>query len=115
MQRISDEWVNYECIDAGNGEKLERWGSIILRRPDPQAIWNVDKSNWKYDAFYHRSNKGGGYWENLKKTKELEEIEKQMNAFRYSCITSFTIKPNFATFDGALSMCSNITKFIKIL
>ena len=63
MQRISDEWADYECIDAGNGEKLERWGEIILRRPDPQAIWNIDKSNWKCDAHYHRSNKGGGYWE----------------------------------------------------
>ena len=63
MQRISNEWQDYECIDAGNGEKLERWGNIILRRPDPQAIWNIDKSKWKYDAYYHRSNKGGGYWE----------------------------------------------------
>ena len=61
MQRISNDWIDYECIDAGSGEKLERWGNIILRRPDPQAIWSVDKSKWKYDAFYHRSNKGGGY------------------------------------------------------
>lgn len=43
MQRISNNWNDYECIDAGNGEKLERWGNVILRRPDPQAIWNVEK------------------------------------------------------------------------
>jgi len=48
MQRISNEWKDYECIDAGNGEKLERWKDIILRRPDPQAIWNVEyNNNWK--------------------------------------------------------------------
>ena len=35
---LSDEWKDYECISAGNGEKLERWGNVILRRPDPQAI-----------------------------------------------------------------------------
>ena len=46
--RISDEWKDYECIDAGNGEKLERWGNIILRRPDPQAMWYTDiDSKWK--------------------------------------------------------------------
>ena len=36
-----------------------------------------------------------------------------MNAFRYSCINNFTIKPNLQTFDGALSMCANITRFIN--
>lgn len=66
MLRISDEWLDYECMDAGNGEKLERWGTIILRRPDPQAIWLTDINNQAWtnpDGFYHRSNKGGGEWE----------------------------------------------------
>ena len=65
MLKISDEWEDYECIDAGNGEKLERWGKYILRRPDPQAMWetNFDKFWSKADGFYHRSDKGGGYWE----------------------------------------------------
>ena len=46
MQRISNEWKDYECIDAGNGEKLERWKDIILVRPDPQIIWkNKSKLN----------------------------------------------------------------------
>lgn len=67
--RITNEWKDYEIIDAGNGEKLERWGSIILRRPDPQAMWKVlDYSKWKnIDARYFRSNKGGGNWEAYKK------------------------------------------------
>ena len=65
MLKISDEWKDYECIDAGNGEKLERWGKYILRRPDPQAMWETefDKSWTSVDGHYHRSNKGGGYWE----------------------------------------------------
>ena len=36
---IADGWKDYEVLDTGDGEKLERWGEIILRRPDPQAIW----------------------------------------------------------------------------
>ena len=63
--KVSDEWKEYECLDAGNGEKLERWGNIILRRPEPQAMWEIKFDNkWNdIDAFYHRSNQGGGYWE----------------------------------------------------
>lgn len=61
----ADTWTDYELIDSASGEKLERWGSHILRRPDPTAVW-TDKSSplWeKAAAVYHRSNKGGGSWE----------------------------------------------------
>ena len=60
MQRISNEWKDYECIDAGNGEKLERWKDVILRRPDPWALWTHENSSiWNnYHALYHRSDKG---------------------------------------------------------
>ena len=36
---VASDWKEYEVIDTGDGEKLERWKDIILRRPDPQAIW----------------------------------------------------------------------------
>jgi 23S rRNA (cytosine1962-C5)-methyltransferase len=41
---LSNDWKDFELIDAGGGEKLERWGNYILRRPDPQAIWPLNKS-----------------------------------------------------------------------
>ncbi len=65
MLKISDDWQDYECLDAGNGEKLEKWGKTILRRPDPQAMWETtfDDKWLKAEGIYHRSNKGGGYWE----------------------------------------------------
>ncbi len=67
MLRIS-EWEDYECIDAGNGEKLERWGKVTLRRPEPQAMWSIkfDEMWNEIDGFYHRSDKGGGYWNFIK-------------------------------------------------
>lgn len=61
----ADTWTDYELIDSASGEKLERWGNHILRRPDPTAVWS-DKSSPLWDkaaAVYHRSNKGGGSWE----------------------------------------------------
>ena len=36
------KWKDYELIDASNGERLERWGKIVLIRPDPQVIWNTE-------------------------------------------------------------------------
>ncbi|MBQ3053860.1 MAG: class I SAM-dependent methyltransferase [Clostridia bacterium] len=63
---LTDKWKDFEVIDAGGGEKLERWGDIILARPDPQVIWKEKSqpSLWKRaDAHYIRSNEGGGHWE----------------------------------------------------
>ncbi len=62
----SDHWNDYELIDCGRGEKLERWGTHTLVRPDPQAIWNTPRTlrAWrKPDARYARSSTGGGQWE----------------------------------------------------
>lgn len=62
---VSSGWKDYELIDCGGGEKLERWGDYILVRPDPQAIWQTPRtdSRWKRpDARYARSASGGGQW-----------------------------------------------------
>ncbi|WP_290140548.1 class I SAM-dependent methyltransferase [uncultured Dubosiella sp.] len=72
MNQIAKDWVDYEVIDTGNKEKLERWNDVVLRRPDPVAIWPIEQETpWnKADAVYHRSNKGGGSWEYKKQLKE---------------------------------------------
>ena len=67
---IANNWKDYEIIDASNGMKYERWKNIYLLRPDPQIIWDngnlEEKYKGKMHAIYHRNNKGGGHWENLK-------------------------------------------------
>ena len=62
---LCDAWKDYEVLDTGDGEKLERWGEVILQRPDPQTIWpKADPAAWRRaDAVYHRSERGGGQWE----------------------------------------------------
>ena len=75
--RVSNSWKDYELIDCSDGERLERWGDIILIRPDPQIIWSTGKKNplWrKAHARYHRSNKGGGSWEMYKKVPDSWSI-----------------------------------------
>ena len=63
---VADNWTDYEVLDCSRGEKLERWGSYYLVRPDPQVIWDTPRAHraWKKkNGHYHRSKKGGGEWE----------------------------------------------------
>ena len=87
MLRKADEWKDYSCIDAGSGEKLEQWKGIVLRRPDPQAIWPAEqnKGMWKKaDAVYHRSSKGGGSWEYRQKLPESWTVNYKELTFKVS-------------------------------
>ena len=64
--RFTDAWQDYALLDCSGGERLERWGDVILIRPDPQVIWQTPKTHplWeKANARYHRSKTGGGSWE----------------------------------------------------
>ena len=86
MTIISDHWKDYRCLSSGDGEKLEKWGNIILRRPDPQIIWSKSNNSlWNsWDAFYHRSNKGGGSWEFKKKLPDSWTINYKDLKFKVS-------------------------------
>ena len=85
---IANNWKEYKILDMADGQKLERWGDVILSRPDPQIIWK-DKSypdKWKnINATYHRSKTGGGSWEYNKKMPQQWQI-------KYKELT-FNIKP----------------------
>lgn len=63
---VTNDWKDYELIDAAFGERLERWGNVTLIRPDPQAIFGGEKKNpaWnRANGRYFRSKSGGGNWE----------------------------------------------------
>ncbi|MCX6716223.1 MAG: class I SAM-dependent methyltransferase [Candidatus Taylorbacteria bacterium] len=50
---------DYELVDSGEGEKLERFGKILMSRPDPQALWpkRLPESEWKKaDAYFTRDS-----------------------------------------------------------
>ena len=62
---VSDQWSDYQLLDAEGGERLERWGDYVLIRPDPQVIWQSERVNplWKKaHGIYRRSSSGGGAW-----------------------------------------------------
>ena len=70
---LAPDWKEYEVIATGDGEKLERWGDLILLRPDPQVIWHAKKPLRSYpgiSAIYERSSTGGGFWKYNKKVPD---------------------------------------------
>jgi len=76
--RLANEWKDYKILDMADGQKLERWGDVVLARPDPQIIWKSKSfpSKWKeINAEYHRSKTGGGAWEFKKKMPKQWQVK----------------------------------------
>ncbi len=73
--QLTKGFSEYKIIDLHSGEKLENWNGYTLCRPDPEVIWPSAKHDeWKFDAKYIRSQKGGGRWETNKKIPESWQI-----------------------------------------
>ena len=59
-------FADHEVLDSGHGHKLERFGSVRLARPDPQALWEpaLEPAEWeRADLVFHRESDRGGRWE----------------------------------------------------
>ena len=118
---VANNWKDYEILDMANGEKLERWGNVVLIRPDPQIIWK-NKSfpeKWnKANARYNRSSSGGGAWKYNSKMPENWQI-------KYKDLV-FNIKPmgfkhtglfpeQAVNWDWMISKIQNAKREIKVL
>lgn len=64
---MSSDWTDYELLDSGNGERLERFGRIKLVRPDAEAIWKpaLSAREWQNVGarFKPSAEEMGGHWE----------------------------------------------------
>ena len=118
---VANNWKDYEILDMANGEKLERWGSVVLIRPDPQIIWKNKSFPNKWNdanAKYNRSSTGGGSWKYNKKMPENWQI-------KYKELT-FNIKPmgfkhtglfpeQAVNWDWMISKIKNAKREMKVL
>lgn len=59
-------WKDYELMDCGNFEKLERFGDLVLIRPEPQAVWpkGLSESDWtkRHDIRFKPRSATSGEW-----------------------------------------------------
>jgi len=116
---VSNEWQDYKILKTSKGMKLESWKNVLLLRPDPVITWDLgDFSEFKINAVYHRSNTGGGHWENKMKTpeswvvsyKNLRFLLKEMG-FKHTGLF-----PEQATnWDFAINKIKNANREVKVL
>ena len=117
---ISDQWQDFELIDCSGGEKLERWGSYTVVRPDPQAIWQTprNRNEWnRQGGHYKRSSTGGGKWDrgNLPSdwTIGYKDLTFQVKPMNFKHMGLF---PEQATnWDWAMEQIRNADREISVL
>jgi 23S rRNA (cytosine1962-C5)-methyltransferase len=120
MIKISNEWQDYKIIDSGNGEKLEVWNNITLRRPDPQAMWSViDYTSWdNINALYERSDTGGGAWQDVKNVPSSWTVNYKNLTFKIA-LTNFKHTGLFpeqaVNWDFMMTKIKNSQRPIKVL
>ena len=99
-QLLTPSFPDYELIDSGDFEKLERFGRYITRRPEPQAIWHKSMSEQEWRNMAHASfmrtaaskNDERGEWHNKPQMPERWQVEysyKQMKLNMRLGLTSF--------------------------
>lgn len=119
--KVSSDWKDYKVIATGDGEKLEVWGDVKLLRPDPQVIWHAKrplKLEKGLNAHYIRESTGGGYWNNLKPTKQewvigykdLKFLIKPMG-FKHTGL----FPEQAANWDTMIDLIKNANRPIKVL
>lgn len=92
-----ENWKDYELLDSGNFEKLERFGKYITIRPEPQAVWRKIESESEWEKAAHvrfiQSGSNSGSWKKLKNMPDKWHItytlpEKKQITFKLA-LTAF--------------------------
>ncbi len=85
-----EHWKDYELIDSGDFEKLERFGAYITIRPEPQAVWNknLSEKEWLSQAHvkFESISSSSGKWNFLKQMPENWEIGYTLSVKSYPAV-----------------------------
>lgn len=80
LETPSPLWKDYEIIDSGNGEKLERFGPWVLRRPEPKALWDKTLSEKEWQRLTHTHFRpGAGFGKAGKEDSGTWDMQKKMD------------------------------------
>ncbi len=120
MQEIAKNWKDYECIDAGNGYKLERWKDVIFSRPESHANWskNPQVRDWKEVHAHYQLKDNKGEWQMKQDLPETWTINYKDLTFKVSP-TSFKHTGLFpeqaANWDWMRKLIENEKREIRVL
>lgn len=93
MQLLTPQnFSDYELIDSGNFEKLERWGTYITARPEPQAIWDKRLSQQEWNKMMHvkfvAKSSSSGVWSQVKQMPDRWNISYQLGGKGHGAVGS---------------------------
>ena len=97
---FADDWTDYELLDSGNSQKLERFGPYLFIRPEPQALWapQLDNTVWQSaSGRFAASDEERGKWElerHLPETWILEFDTLKFEVSIDSILGSLSYQPN---------------------
>jgi 23S rRNA (cytosine1962-C5)-methyltransferase len=113
----SPEWKDYELIDSGNFEKLERFGPYTLIRPEPQALWDrkLPESKWRSlaHARYVAKTSTSGNWEKYKEIKSPWNISFEQKDLKVSFSLKFTAFKHVGVFPEQAAHWVYLYDFLK--
>ena len=73
-------WKDYQLLDCGNFEKLERFGNFVMARPEPKALWDKSMSDEQWNKMIHtRFHTGAGFGKAGKEDSGTWERRRKMN------------------------------------
>ena len=75
---VADTWKDYELLDSGEGAKLEKFGDVVLDRPEASAVWDRKKSFKEWDkahSSFESTSKAAGYWKQNGKVPNSWNLE----------------------------------------
>ena len=114
---IAPSWTEYELIDCGNFEKLERFGPYILIRPEPQAMWDrkLSEKEWLSMAHgrYEAKTSTSGDWQQLKKIFTPWKIDFEGDGFSLKFNLRFTSFKHIGIFPEQSANWNYLHKFLK--
>ena len=83
---VAEPWPDWGLIDSGDGRKLERYGPVLVERPEPQAMWAPAGADWDPDATFvpGSDEEGGGRWVRHREIPPAWELSRDRVRFRAS-------------------------------
>ena len=97
-----DNFPDYELIDCGDFEKLERFGEYITIRPEPQAVWDKGMSNREWDSMAHvrfiPNSSSSGVWKKMRDMPDRWNIKFKVQSPKFKSESDLTFRLALTSF-----------------